>query len=108
MSYLLLENGYQLELENNAGALLLESGIIGALFLPYDFSTVLLAGYDTDAFGIDPGQSVLMPAALDTTDAFGIDPGQTVKLPAAEDTSDPFGIDPGQTTLIITGLDTGP
>ncbi len=107
MSYLLLENGYQLELENNAGALLLESGIIGALFLPYDFSTVLLAGYDTDAFGIDPGQTVLIPSALDTSDPFGIDPGQSVLMPAAED-SNPFGIDPGQSASILTGLDTGP
>ena len=47
-----------------------------------------------------------MPSALDTLDAFGIDPGQTVLMPAAEDT-DPFGIDPGQTTQITTGV-TGP
>ena len=73
-----------------AAGLATGGGLVEALFLPYQFSTTL------------------MPAALDTTDAFGIDPSQTVPLSAAEDASDPFGIDPGQTTLIITGLDTGP
>ena len=105
VSYLLLENGYQFELESGTGALLLEAGGVAALFLPYDFGTVLLAGYDDDPFGIDPGQTVLLPGS--DSDPFAIDPGQTVLLSSAED-ADPFGIDPGQTTLLITGLDSGP
>ena len=51
-----------------------------------------LSGYDSDPFGIDPGQTVLL-LRLTTTDPFAIDPGQTVLLSSAED-ADPFGIDP--------------
>lgn len=59
-----------------------------ALYLPYEFTAVLLAGstYDTDPFGIDPEQTTLIFIVH----------------------TDPFGIDPEQATLITTGLDTGP
>jgi hypothetical protein len=59
-----------------------------ALFLPYEFTAVVLTGtaYDTDPFGIDPEQTTWI-SIVDT---------------------DPFGIDPEQTTLITTGLDSGP
>jgi len=36
------------------------------LFLPYMFTTTLLAGQDTDPFGIDPGQTTLITTGLDT------------------------------------------
>ncbi len=83
MANRLLENGSRRLLEGSVGARLLESGAI-ALFLPCAFTTTLLSGYDTDPFGIDAGQTVLL---------------------SSSDDPDPFGIDPGQTTPIAMGLD---
>jgi len=56
-----------------------------ALYLPYEFVSVVIAAENETA-----------------ADPFGIDPEQTVPIVTAND--DPFGIDPEQTVLITVGL----
>jgi hypothetical protein len=52
------------------------------LYLPYEFTAVLIDAGNTNPFGIDPERTTL----ITTTE------------------TDPFGIDPERTTLITSGL----
>ena len=55
---------------------------MATLYLPYEFSSILISTADVDPFGIDPEQTVSITIG----------------------NIDPWGIDPEQTTLITTGL----
>ncbi len=52
------------------------------LYLPYEFTSVVIAAANANPFGIDPEQTVLIVTTND----------------------DPFDIDPEQTVLITSGL----
>ncbi len=55
------------------------------LYLPYEFTSVVISTANANPFGIDPEQTVPVPTENDTVD-------------------DPFDIDPEQTMLITSGL----
>ncbi len=68
-------------------AALIAAGLSGVspLYLPYEFTSVVISTANANPFGIDPEQTVPVPTENDTLD-------------------DPFGIDPEQTVLITSGL----
>jgi hypothetical protein len=69
MSYLRLENGKQIELENATGALLLEGSSGPAPFyLPYEYTSVPIATGNVNPFGIDPEQTTLITVGLTSSD----------------------------------------
>ena len=48
-------------LEGTVGARLLEGSGVVELYLPYEFTSVLIVTSNTDPFGIDPEQTTLIP-----------------------------------------------
>ncbi len=57
-----------------------------ALYLPYEFTSVVIATANANPFGIDPEQTVLIVTTND--DPFGIDPEQTVLITSGMTSSD--------------------
>ena len=57
--YLLQEDGGKILLENNTGALLLEFTVL-PFYLPYEWTSVLIVTSNTDPFGIDAEQTVII------------------------------------------------
>ena len=74
--------------------------VVVPIYLPYEFTSVLIDVGNVNPFGIDPEQTVLIDAG--NTNPFGIDPEQTKLIDAGN--VNPFGIDPEQTKLITSGL----
>ncbi len=61
MANRLLENRSRRLLEGSGGARLLEGSGVAELYLPYEFTSVLIVTPNTDPFGIDPEQTTLIP-----------------------------------------------
>jgi hypothetical protein len=74
MSRRLLENGSGRLLEGTVGNRLLESSI-PALYLPYEFTSVLISTGNIDPFFIDADQTTRILTG--NVNPFGIDPDQT-------------------------------
>ncbi len=100
-----------------------------SFYLPYEFTSVLIAAGNVNPFDIDPDQTTLITTG--NVNPFDIDPDQTTLITTGTTTiitdttvfvggcwgcsiliessstttnTDPFGIDPEQTTIIINGL----
>lgn len=56
----LLENGADRQLERTVGNRSIED-TVPTLYLPYEFSSILMATANTDPFGIDPEQTSIVP-----------------------------------------------
>jgi Concanavalin A-like lectin/glucanases superfamily len=108
-----------LHISGGWGTFTIGAGTSG-LYLPYDLSAVLLVGasYDSDPFGIDPEQTIILtgPGSIATKTkrelenilASRLVEDGTYRLLESSATGtlddDPFNIDPEKTTLIIKGL----
>ncbi|MGO9112592.1 MAG: hypothetical protein ACLP9L_25455 [Thermoguttaceae bacterium] len=60
-----------------------------ALYLPYEFTSVVIATANANPFGIDPEQTVVIPVENEViADPFGIDPEQTVLITSGPTAAD--------------------
>jgi hypothetical protein len=84
--------------------LLLTGGLTTGLplYLPYEYTSVLIAVGNVNPFDIDPEATTLI--AVGNVNPFDIDPEATTLITVGN--VNPFDIDPEATTLITVGLTT--